>query len=200
MSLVQVFAKPPVAGKVNTRLLIDIGASAATEVYRYCLRHTLEVVNNSAMDFEIWLSQPCADQTFANHHCQLQHGDDLGERMFHALRQGLTADPDDPVLLIGSDCLDLRPAHLHLALESLVEHDLVFLPCVDGGFAMIGCRRIDQPLFERVSWSSEAVLEQSLTNAKKLNYSVDLLETVRDIDTLQDLNHYPALRKLIVSQ
>ena len=200
MALVQVFAKPPVAGKVKTRLLTDIGSNAATEVYRYCLGHTLEVVNNSALDFEIWLSEPCSDSTFSNHPCQLQQGADLGERMYFALRQGLATDPDEPVLLIGSDCLDLRPAYLHQALESLIEHDLVFLPCVDGGFAMIGCRRIEQSLFERVIWSSETVLRQTLTNAKKLRYSVDLLETVRDIDTLQDLNHYPVLRELIVSQ
>ena len=200
MSLVQVFAKPPVAGKVKTRLLTDIGANAATEVYRYCLGHTLEVVNNSALDFEIWLSEPCSDSTFANHHCQLQQGDDLGERMFFALRQGLAADSDGPVLLIGSDCLDLKPAHLHLAVESLIEHDLVFLPCVDGGFAMIGCRRIDQSLFDQIIWSSETVLSQTLKNAEKLRLSVDLFETVRDIDTLQDLNHYPELGELIVSQ
>ena len=197
MALVQVFAKPPVEGRVKTRLLADIGASAATQVYRHCLEHTLKVVYDSALDFEIWLSEPCSDPPFTDHQCQLQQGVNLGKRMLHALRKGLASNPEEPVLLIGSDCLDLRAEYLHRALQSLVAHDLVFLPCVDGGFAMIGCRRIEESLFERIIWSSETVLEQTLENARKLGYSVDMLETVRDIDTLQDLNHYPALRRLI---
>ena len=44
------------------------------------------------------------------------------------------------------------------------------------------------------------MLSQTLKNAEKLRLSVDLFETVRDIDTLQDLNHYPELGELIVSQ
>ncbi|NNE62540.1 MAG: glycosyltransferase [Gammaproteobacteria bacterium] len=184
---------------MKTRLFSDIGADAATEVYRYCLGHALEVLNISALDVEIWLTETCSDPIFANHHCQLQRGFDLGERMLYALRQGLATGTDQPVLLIGSDCLDLKPAHLHLALESLIRHDLVFLPCVDGGFAMIGCRRIEQSLFDGVIWSSSSVLRQTLKNAEKLKLSVDMLETVRDIDTLQDLNHYPELRELTAS-
>lgn len=200
MPLVQVFAKPPVAGKVKTRLLKDIGAHAATEVYRYCLKHTLQVVYNTNLACEIWLSETCADSTFANHQCQLQQGVDLGERMLFALSQSLDTSSDESVLLIGSDCLDLEPDHLDSALKSLENHDLVFLPCIDGGFAMIGCRRIEPSLFDQVTWSSETVLDQTLRNAKKLRLSVDLLETVRDIDTLQDLNHYPELRELIATQ
>lgn len=200
MSLVQVFAKPPVAGKVKTRLQKDIGANAATEVYRYCLKHTFEVLNSSALDFEIWLTEACSDSTFANRHCHLQQGEDLGDRMLFALRQGLAASSDKSILLIGSDCLDLEPDHLNTALKSLENHDLVFLPCIDGGFAMIGCRRIEQSLFEQVIWSSETVLDQTLKNAEKLELRVNLLETVRDIDTLQDLNHYPELGELIASE
>ncbi len=199
MSLVQIFAKPPVPGKVKTRLITDIGANKATEVYLYCLEYTLEVLNISTMNFEIWLTEPCPESGFARLPCQLQQGDDLGERMFFALAQGLIAGSGQPVLLIGSDCLDLKPEHLILALESLVDHDLVFLPCVDGGFAMIGCRRIEHSIFDQVIWSSDSVLSQTLENAERLDYSVDMLETVRDIDTLHDLSHYPALREIIAS-
>ncbi|MCP4390980.1 MAG: hypothetical protein GY802_21975, partial [Gammaproteobacteria bacterium] len=43
------------------------------------------------------------------------------------------------------------------------------------------------------------VLAQTIENAGRLNYRVSLLETVRDIDTLQDLEQYPELLTLIAS-
>jgi rSAM/selenodomain-associated transferase 1 len=197
MPLVQIFAKPPEAGKVKTRLIPDLGADKATEVYRYCLTYTLELANKSAFDYQLWLSGKSDHAFFSGEACQIQQGDDLGARMYHALNQALLENPDDSVLLIGSDCLDLTESYLAQAVESLNTHDLVLLPTFDGGFALIGCRTINPLLFDNVIWSSEQVLRQTLDNADKLNYRVHLLETVRDIDTLSDLHHYPELRALI---
>jgi len=196
MPLIQIFAKPPVNGKVKTRLIPDIGAEKATEVYRYCLSQTLDLIHATSFDYEIWLGEESNDPVFKQQ-CHLQQGEDLGARMFHALNRGLHTNPEDSVILIGSDCLDLRQQQLSQAAEALENHDLVLLPCFDGGFAMIGCRKIDPALFDSVEWSSENVLAQTLKNAEALDYRVHLLETVRDIDTLADLNHYPALRALI---
>ncbi len=196
MPLIQIFAKPLVSGKVKTRLIPDIGAEKATEVYRYCLRQTLDLINATSIDCEVWLGERSNDPIFKQQY-YLQQGEDLGARMFYALNRGLNNNPEDSVILIGSDCLDLQQQQLTQAAEALENHDLVLLPCFDGGFALIGCRKIDPALFDSVAWSSESVLTQTLKNAEALDYRVHLLETVRDIDTLADLNHYPALRTLI---
>ncbi len=195
MALLQIFAKPPEEGKVKTRLIPDLGKAKATAVYRYCLRYTLGLAQQSTLDYQLWLGEVSNNPFFADESCQLQQGDDLGQRMHHALSQGLLKS--DAVLLIGSDCLDLTHTHLTLATEALINHDLVLLPTFDGGFAMIGCTKIDPSLFTNVEWSSERVLAQTLNNARQLNYRVHLLETVRDIDTLSDLNHYSELRALV---
>ncbi|MCP3689466.1 MAG: glycosyltransferase [Gammaproteobacteria bacterium] len=197
MPLIQVFARPPVAGKVKTRLIPDLGVDNATAVYRYCLRETLELLNSSELDFEIWLSEAGTDPLFAHHCTQLQQGVDLGARMHHALQQGLVSNPGDSAILIGSDCLDLNLNHFTAAIATLKTRDMVLLPCFDGGFALIGCRKIEPLIFAGVDWGSSQVLEQTLQNAKLLNYKTCILETVRDIDTLEDLNHYPALCKLV---
>ncbi len=197
MPLIQVFARPPVAGKVKTRLIPDLGADKATDVYRYCLRQTLTLLNSSALDFEIWLSEAGVDPLFTQHSTQLQQGADLGARMYHALQHRLDSHQDDSVILIGTDCLDLNHNHFTASIDTLKTHDLVLLPCFDGGFAMIGCRRIEPLIFAGVEWGSGQVLEKTLQNAKALDYKTAILETVRDIDTLSDLNHYPALRKLV---
>ena len=197
MSLVLIFAKPPVEGKVKTRLIPGLGAAQATEVYRYCLQFTLNLLRDSTFQYQVWLAEASSLAIFEGEPCQLQQGNNLGDRMIHALIHGLKSNPGASILLIGSDCLDLTEEHLMQANESLNQHELVFLPSIDGGFAMIGCRSIDISIFDKVIWSSETVLQQTLDNASKLNYRVDLLETVRDIDTLSDLNHYPELRELI---
>ena len=197
MPLIQIFAKPPVAGKVKTRLTPDIGAEKATEVYRYCLSQVLDLIRTATHNYEIWLGGASNDLIFDQQQCHLQQGEDLGARMFYALDRGLSSSPDNAVILIGSDCLDLNQQHLNHTTEALQSHDLVLLPCFDGGFALIGCRKIDPTLFSGVEWSTASVLEQTLKNASTLDYRVHLLETVRDIDTLVDLNHYPALCALI---
>ena len=197
MPLVQIFAKPPIEGKVKTRLIPDLGPAKATRVYRYCLQFTLDLLRSSGFEHQVWLGEMSDHAIFDGESCLPQIGDDLGNRMIHALKHGFNSKPNRPVLLIGSDCLDLTETHLLQAIESLKQHDLVLLPSLDGGFAMIGCHHIDSAIFDKVEWSTEAVLQQTLANAERLDYRVDLLESVRDIDTLSDLNHYPQLRQLI---
>ena len=75
----------------------------------------------------------------------------------------------------------------------------MLVPAADGGFVLIGCREANPELFADVRWGSNRVLEQTLANARRLRYRVSLLETVRDIDRLQDLEHYPELLALIAS-
>ncbi len=195
---VGIFAKPPRAGLVKTRLIPDLGADKAAAVYRYCLEHTLVVVADSGLDGQVFLTQESDDSLFESFDVSLQHGADLGDRMFHALRKML-GSATAGAMVIGSDCLDLRRRHLVLAAQALADHELVLIPAVDGGFALIGCTRIDPGLFQRVEWSSATVLEQTLENADQLGYRYQLLETLRDIDTLRDLEQYPELVALIAS-
>jgi len=193
-----VFAKPPLPGRVKTRLIPEIGAERAAQVYRYCLEQTLTVARASGLDYQVFLSEDCDDDLFLDESFSLQRGRDLGERMYNALRQMLAGDSDGAII-IGSDCLDLRPRHLLDAARALSSHELVFVPALDGGFALIGGNVIDPELFRGVRWSTAGVLKKTLSNAKALNYRCTLLEPLRDIDTLQDLEHYPQLVCMITS-
>jgi rSAM/selenodomain-associated transferase 1 len=198
MISVGIFAKPPSPGLVKTRLIPDIGADKAARVYRYCLEYTLEVARESGLDFQLYLSKVCDDELWQDEEHFVQKGSDLGTRMFNAIKDMLVTSTDGAII-IGSDCLDIRSEHLLQAARALADHELVLLPAFDGGYALIACSSIDPGLFHNVSWSSNQVLRQTLTNAKRLNYRVSLLETVRDIDTLHDLEQYPELLALIAS-
>jgi len=199
VTLIQIFAKPPVAGKVKTRLIPDLGESVATEIYRYCLDYTLNLVRQSGLDYQIWLSEDSNDPIFQGEAYSLQQGSDLGSRMLQAISSQLQQAASDmpKIILIGSDCLDINSHHLQQAAEALEGHDIALLPALDGGYALIGCRKIEAQLFADVEWGTGSVFEQTLKNAKFLNYQVSILETVRDIDTLQDVNHYAELKPLL---
>jgi len=198
MIKVGIFAKPPCPGLVKTRLIPDIGADKAARVYRYCLEYTLEVARESGLESHLYLSEIYDDELLQNEEYSVQKGSDLGARMFNATRDLLTTSTDGAII-IGSDCLDISPGHLLQAARDLADHELVLLPALDGGYALIGFTNGDPELFRDISWSSDQVLAQTLKRAEKLDYRVSLLETVRDIDTLQDLEQYPELLALIAS-
>ena len=193
-----IFAKPPLPGMVKTRLIADIGADKAARVYRYCLEYTLAVAKQSGLDYQVFLTEDSDDPLFQGEDYSLQKGADLGARMYHAFQQLLDRGSDG-ALIIGTDCLDLTSMHLQAAAQSLSDHELVLLPAIDGGYALIGCTAIDPALFDSLRWSSDQVYRQTAANARKLNYRVRSLESVRDIDTLQDLENYPELLALITS-
>ena len=164
MISVGIFAKPPVPGAVKTRLIPDIGADKATRVYRYCLEYTLEVVKQSGLDYQLFVSEVGDDPLFQEEDYSLQKGDDLGTRMFHAF-QDLLSRGTDGALIIGTDCLDITSMHLQEAARSLADHELVLIPALDGGYALIGCTTIDPSLFDNVRWSSDRVYQQTVNNA-----------------------------------
>ena len=119
--------------------------------------------------------------------------------MLHALDE-LLERGSDGALIIGTDCLDITIEHLHRAASALADHELVLLPALDGGYALIGCREPVPPgLFEGVRWSTGQVYQQTQANAQKLNYRVASLAPVRDIDSFADLEHYPQLVSLLAS-
>ncbi|MGD8348599.1 MAG: TIGR04282 family arsenosugar biosynthesis glycosyltransferase [Gammaproteobacteria bacterium] len=195
---VGVFAKPPLPGLVKTRLAAEIGIGKATRVYRYCLEYTLELARHSGLDYQLYLTGECDEPLFQDERYRLQRGGDLGARMTNALRDMIDSDAQ-AAIIIGSDCLDFDAVYLQQAAQALSGHELVLAPAADGGFALIGCREANHELFKSVAWSSDKVLEQTLVNARALGYRVCLLETVRDIDGLRDLEHYPELLALIAS-
>lgn len=121
--------------------------------------------------------------------CLAQRGEDLGERMAAAF-QDLHGLGYEEVVLIGSDLPTLPPALISAALRALrASADTVVLgPSVDGGYYLIALRRPIDGLFEGVSWSTAAVLEQTQSRARALDLSVHLLDAWYDVDDAPSLH------------
>jgi glycosyltransferase A (GT-A) superfamily protein (DUF2064 family) len=94
----------------------------------------------------------------------------------------------EKVSLVGADIPDLSAAIIMRSFEILEETDLVFGPARDGGYYLVGMSKLIREVFQHVPWSSSKTLEQSLEQARKYGYSSGFVDTLRDIDTSEDLN------------
>jgi len=183
-----IFLRLPVPGRVKTRLARDIGADAAANVYARLVDITLR--SAEAFPGPVYLYYdgelpPVSDRIPAFHY-ECQAGQDLGARMHGALTDVLSLA--ERVILVGSDCPDIRPDILSEALEHLRAHDVVVGPSVDGGYYLIGCKRPPGPkLFSDIPWSTGSVLEITLQRCRDLSLTVARLPILSDIDTAADM-------------
>jgi glycosyltransferase A (GT-A) superfamily protein (DUF2064 family) len=98
---------------------------------------------------------------------------------------------------VGSDCPALTADHLRQADRVLRDGvDAVFVPCEDGGYALIGLRRVDPRLFEDVAWGGAAVMAQTRARLTGLGWRWRELETLWDVDRPEDYERLLASRLL----
>ncbi|MBI3198390.1 MAG: TIGR04282 family arsenosugar biosynthesis glycosyltransferase [Rhodospirillales bacterium] len=187
-----IFARAPQFGRVKRRLARDVGMPAATRFYRTTLERQIGPMSNDPR-WTVWLfvtpdtdtGHPAWRGAVPPNRIRAQGRGDLGQRM---LRPFQTLPPG-PVVLVGSDIPAMRPRHVERAFRLLGRHDLVFGPARDGGFWLIGARRIrPMPcgLFSDVRWSTEHALADTRANVPAA-LSTGEADTLADIDTAEDL-------------
>jgi uncharacterized protein len=109
---------------------------------------------------------------------------DLGTRMQRPMR----ALPPGPVCLIGTDVPDISVGDVRRAFRLLGRNDAVFGPAEDGGFWLVGLRRMPRvidPYGGRVAWSRSDTLERTLANLAGCR--VGFTTRHQDIDSAADL-------------
>jgi rSAM/selenodomain-associated transferase 1 len=179
-------AKSPRAGRVKKRLAASIGAVAAASFYRTCLAHTLMRLGRDprwrtllAVSPDSDAAAPCWPQGVER---APQGIGELGARMrrlFHRL-------PPGPAIIVGSDIPAINASEIAGAFRLLGNADAVFGIAPDGGFWLIGLRRIPRLLspFAHVRWSGPHALSDTLRNldGKRVAFAA----TLTDIDTEAD--------------
>lgn len=192
-SLLIIFVKNPVRGKVKTRLAAAIGADKALEVYQLLLERTMAITRPLDVDKAVYYSdflEPAASRELAGYRQQLQQGEDLGDRMAQAMAAGF-ASGYSRVGIMGSDCYELTTGILRQAFALLAEKELVIGPARDGGYYFIGMSRYRADFFQHKTWSTDTVLAQTLADAKRLQVQVALLPLLSDVDEAADLATIP---------
>ena len=78
---------------------------------------------------------------------------------------------------------------LRRAATTLKTHDAVFVPALDGGYALVGERRADPRWFSDMRWSHARVMEDTRERLRAAGVRWVELPPVADIDEPADLVH-----------
>lgn len=145
-----IFVRKPELGKVKTRLAATIGIERALKVYKDLLVHTKSVTQNLPIDkFVFYHNEITKEDIWDNKSFNkiLQAEGDLGFKM----QEAFTAIFDkgyDKVLILGSDCFQLEEAILKDALHLLDQKDVVIGPANDGGYYLLGMKKMFPRFFK----------------------------------------------------
>lgn len=182
-----VFAKPPLPGKVKTRLAQSIGEVPAAALASAMLRDVWGVV--SSVPGAIPILAAAEEGEFPIEVTQenfwLQGGGGLGCRIRNILMRGLSESPS--AIALGADSPLLTPEHVKQALAYLALDDAVIGPSFDGGFYLLGLRKFPVGLLEDVRWSTTETRHGTLEGLSACCMSVSELSSLGDVDTIQDL-------------
>jgi rSAM/selenodomain-associated transferase 1 len=191
---VLVFVRAPEPGRVKTRLASTIGAEAALRVYRRLAEHTLRVAGALAAEgvrvrvhytpadagdaVRAWLG---ADAAYLP-----QSEGDLGTRMEDAFARAFVEGAEQ-VVIVGSDLPALSAPLLRRAFQALDAHPAVIGPARDGGYYLLGLRRMVGGIFDGIAWSTPTVLAETLDRFRAAGIHPPLLEELADVDEAEDL-------------
>lgn len=176
-----VFSRAPVPGRVKTRLVPRLGEWRAARLHARLTAQALRVA----------AAARCGPVQL--HDSAMQRGTDLGQRMHRALSRALRRHRG--AILIGSDCPALEASDLRRAARLLAGGcDAVIAPAEDGGYVLLGARRVSSGLFSGVPWGTSVVYRTTVQNLVSLGYRWRALRTLWDVDRPEDLERIRWLR------
>ena len=187
-----VMTKAPRAGQVKTRLTPPLTSEEAAALNTCFLRDTTAAISTAAPEETargIAVYTPVGAESAYTEilpvEFQLvpQRGATFGERLMFAM-EDLFQLGFASVCLIDSDSPTVPQTAFARAATILAQpEDAVVLgPSDDGGYYLIGLKKLHRGVFDDIAWSSERVLEQTIERARQMNLKVHLLPTWYDVD------------------
>ncbi len=192
-----IFARVPAPGRAKTRLIPALGADGAAALARRMLQHTLgQALAVPGVQVELCVTPGLHDPQWQQValpealSVRAQGEGNLGERLACAA-QRCVCEGARP-LLVGTDCPALDTRRLQAAANVLDRFDAVIHGTADGGYALLGLNRFDAGIFAGIAWSTPRVFEQTVARVRAGGLSLQIAETLNDIDEPSDLPHVPA--------
>lgn len=187
-----IFVKNPELGKVKTRLAATVGDEKALSTYRDLLLHTCNISSKVNAKKIVFYSEFIDDNdlwTGNTFDKRLQSGKNLGEKMMNAFNLAFSLGFKN-VSIIGSDCFEISDEIIENSLKHLTKNDAVVGPANDGGYYLLGLKKMAIELFYEIAWSTNEVFEVTCKRINQLNWKYEKLPILNDIDTIEDLNHH----------
>jgi rSAM/selenodomain-associated transferase 1 len=185
-----IFLRLPEWGRVKTRLAETVGPDKALLIYKELSGITLRFASRLPVPVYLFYENglPAENERIPYFHYMSQSEGNLGDKIIHALQY--VRERHQKIIIIGSDCPDLMPSDIISSIDLLDHVDIVIGPSEDGGYYLLGCREIIPEIFESISWSTSAVLRETLAKVESKGLAFSLLRTLTDIDTEADWVRY----------
>ncbi len=190
-----IMARYPQVGTTKTRLARAIGPEETVRLYRAFLTDLAHTFANREYDLH-WAYTPAevdyqaflatlAPSLVGRMTCFPQQGADLGERLHHVFRwtqeRGFGR-----TIVISSDSPHIGLASIAHAEQALDEADIVLGPADDGGYYLIAMRQ-PYDVFSEIPMSTSRVTCMTMEMAQRQGLTVQLIESLFDVDELPDL-------------
>jgi hypothetical protein len=188
------FAKPPRAGHVKTRLAAAIGDAHAAALARAFFEDTWAAASSLPWAKAVLATTEPSAEEWAGARIEpvwAQGGGDLGDRLERVLRRALRDTPT--ALAIGTDTPGLPPMLLSQARSALRDADAVLGPCEDGGFYLLGLRRCPPGLLRDLPWSVAETFARALSRLRERGLRTAVIAPWFDVDRPVDLTCLHAL-------
>lgn len=191
-SVCVIMAKQPYPGKTKTRLYPQLTPLEAADLSKALLLDTIDLVANlEDIDLAVAVTPPEARDYFINitppgAGILPVEGADIGHcleaALGYLLDQGYTK-----ALALNADGPTLPAEYIQLAAQYLDDHDIVLGPGHDGGYYLVGMKKLYPAVFSGIQWSTNQVLPQTIGKVLDLGLNVALTPEWYDVDTPLDL-------------
>jgi rSAM/selenodomain-associated transferase 1 len=186
---VAIMARQPVPGSVKTRLRPHLTDHDIAVLYDSFLRDRIAQVRALHGAAPVIAYTPAESRPFfaemAPDFLLLpQAGNGLSARLTCIFRELLEMGYDG-VIATDSDSPTLPTENLQGAVDRLTLNsaDMVLGPSDDGGYYLVGLRRLPAALFDGMQWSTPLVYDETLRRAAELGARVASLPGWYDVDT-----------------
>lgn len=184
--------KAPRAGMVKTRLTPPLKPEEAAALNICFLRDTASAISAVAAEGHargIGVYTPRGEEAAyaeilpAHFELLAQRGGAFGERLI-AAAEDLFRIGFASVCLINSDSPTVPRQAYSQASKLLLQpgERMVLGPSDDGGYYLIGLKKLHRRLFEEIDWSTARVFQQTIERAAEVGVEVALLPTWYDVD------------------
>jgi uncharacterized protein len=192
-----ILVKDPAPGKVKTRLAHSLGPERAASVYRKMAEGIWRTTAGAGYRRWLVFAPAGADDRIkrwlpgADLYVQQVEGD-LGNRLSEAFRAAFEAGAE-AAIAVGTDVPELSSARIEHAFGQLESYPAVLGPSPDGGYWSIGLKRHCPEAFQEIAWSGPDTFRQTFEALSRCGLAPLCLESLRDVDNLEDLCAFPYL-------
>lgn len=173
-----------VPSTVKTGKISIISAQESDAIRRQLLMHTQRVTIHLMADKFLFINEYSSGNNVWNksgYIKRMQRGRGIGEIILNAFETVFSMGYSK-VVLISSDSIETETSHLVQAFDNLDSYDIVIGPTQEGGYYLLGMKRMHRLLFKHKAWNTALLLQQTLDDVTQLRLTYHLQRVMNDVE------------------